>query len=108
MARTMVCLRKQPSYLFVHTLMVLLFMVQNIIISHFYVTYWVPSKDDKSILLSMHIWCKTEKLLDMYQRVSVCGGLGQDQVPGHYQRWTQDMVTVSHSQTSATPLHWSN
>ena len=68
----------------------------------------MPSKDDKSILLSMHIWCKTEKLLDMYQRVSVCGGLGQDQVPGHYQRWTQDMVTVSHSQTSATRLHWSN
>ena len=31
------------------------------------VTFCLPSKDDKSILLSMHIWCKTEKLLDMYQ-----------------------------------------
>ena len=95
--------------LFVHALMVLLFMVQNIIISYFYVTYWVPSKDDKSIPLSMHIWCKTEKLLDMYQRISAwC--TAWDQVPGHYQRWTRDMVSVTFSNISSSEQEakWSN
>ena len=89
--------------------MVLLFMVQNIIISYFYVTYWVPSKDDKSILLSMHIWCKTEKLQDMYQGISAwCTAC--DQIPGHYQRWTQDMVSVTFSNisSSAQQPKWSN
>lgn len=54
----------------------------------------------------MHIWCKTEKLLDMYlYLVSEWPHTGQDPVSGEVtrrahtasQRWSPDMVSVTFS-----------
>lgn len=54
------------------------------------------------MLLTMHIWCKTEKLLDMYlYLVSEWPLTGQDPVTADQervgQRWSPDMVSVTFS-----------
>ena len=47
----------------------------------------LPRRADKSVLLSMHIWCKTEKLVDMYlYLVSEWPHTGQDPVTGDQER----------------------
>ena len=68
---------------------------------YFYVRC-LPRRADKSVLLTMHIWCKTEKLLDMYlYLVSEWPLTGQDPVTADQervgQRWSPDMVSVTFS-----------
>lgn len=57
---------------------------------HLHVYFYVrclPRRADKSVLLSMHIWCKTEKLVDMYlYLVSEWPHTGQDPLTGDQER----------------------
>lgn len=77
---------------------------------HLHVYFYVrclPRRADKSVLLSMHIWCKTEKLVDMYLYGWYLSGrtrartrlpvTRRESEPGPGQRWTPDMVSVTFS-----------
>ena len=77
------------------------------LVVHLHVYFYVrclPRRADKSVLLSMHIWCKTEKLLDMYlYLVSEWPHTGQEVTrreptagPATH-RYTPDMVSVTFS-----------
>ena len=74
----------------------------------FFYVQCLPRRADKSVLLSMHIWCKTEKLLDMYlYLVSEWPHTGQDQRWGDQERahrYTPDMVSVTFS--IRDPVAW--
>ena len=82
------------------------------LVVHLHVYFYVrclPRRADKSVLLSMHIWCKTEKLLDMYlYLVSEWPHTGQDQRWGDqeraHSRYTPDMVSVTFS--IRDPVAW--
>ena len=72
---------------------------------YFYVRC-LPRRADKSVLLTMHIWCKTEKLLDMYLYLVSESGPTRDRTRSLVTRreWTSDGLqiwSVSHSQYAA-------
>ena len=77
----------------------------------FFYVQCLPRRADKSVLLSMHIWCKTEKLLDMYlYLVSEWPHTGQEVTrreptagPATH-RYTPDMVSVTFS--IRDPVAW--
>ena len=79
---------------------------------YFYVRC-LPRRADKSVLLSMHIWCKTEKLVDMYLYLVSESGPTRDRTRSLVTRreWTSDGLqiwSVSHSQYTEGPSGMKN